>query len=339
MNAVVKAFSFVIALAVVAGCSSESSTNMLTPKGVIPKEEVSEKPKDFTVFTPKVDILFVIDSSGSMDFAQQNLSRNAFQFADAISKVSFLDYHIGVLTTDMDDCRDHCGRLVGYPTYVEKSTVDKVGILSRKMLVGTNGSASEEMFGPVVAALSPGLENSFNKGFYRQDAFLAVIFITDAKDQSNYSPQDLLHFLNTKKADPNRVLGYGVIRTLAEEQICDSSEDLDSKLEEFLASVVNGDKMQKNILSLCTPDYGVKLAEFAKDIIRRTAGAVKLNRVPNEKTIKVSYGTQVIPNSLTKGWVYQPSTNSILLSEGIEWVDQGPNVGLAIDFEAIDVKD
>ncbi|MEK2644718.1 VWA domain-containing protein [Bdellovibrio sp. BCCA] len=333
-----KALSLVLALSVV-GCGIESSKNLLVPKSVIPKEEFSEKPKDFEAFNPKVDILFVIDSSGSMDSAQQNLSRNAFQFADAISKVSLLDYHIGVLTTDMNDCRDNCGKLQGFPAFLQKSTPDFVGLLSRRMQVGTDGSASEEMFGPVVAALSSPLDTTTNAGFYRQDAFLAVIFITDAKDQSRYSPQELLQFLRSKKVDPNRVLAYGVIRTLAEEKSCESSEDLDSKLEDFLASVANGDRTQKNILSLCAPDYGMKLAEFAKDIVKRTAGSVKLTRVPNAKTIKVSYGTQVIPNDPVKGWVYQPSTNSILLSEGIEWVDQGPNVGLSIDFEVIDVKD
>lgn len=338
MKTVTKALSFLVAFSVI-GCGIESSKNLIVPKSVIPKEDFSEKPKDFEAFNPKVDILFVIDSSGSMQSAQNNMSRNAFQFADAISKVSILDYHIGVLTTDMDDCDDHCGKLVGYPAYLQKSTPDFVGLLSRRMQVGTNGSASEEMFGPVVSALSAPLESTTNSGFYRQDAFLAVIFITDAKDQSKYSPQDLLQFLKSKKVDPNRVLSYGVIRTLAEEKSCDSSEDLDGKLEDFLASVANGDRTQKNILSLCATDYGVKLAEFAKDIVKRTAGQVKLSRVPNEKTIKVFYGTQVIPNDPIKGWVYQPSTNSILLAEGIEWVDQGPNVGLSIDFEVIDVKD
>lgn len=313
---------------------------MIVPKAVIPKEEFSEKPKDFTVFNPKVDILFVIDSSGSMESAQNNLSRNAYLFADAISQVSILDYHIGVVTTDMEtyNCRSVCGRLQGNPAYVEKTTPDLIGTLSRRMIVGTNGSATEEMFSPVVAALSPPLETNSNQGFYRQDAFLAVIFITDAMDQSDFSPQDFLQFLNTKKGDPSRVLGYGVIRTLAEEKTCDGMEDLDDKLETFLASVANGDKTQKNILSLCAPNYGIKLAEFAKDIVRRSAGTVKLSRIPNPKTIKVSYGTQVIPNSATDGWVFQPSTNSILLSEGINWNYQGSNVGLSIDFEVIDVQ-
>ncbi|KHD89400.1 MAG: hypothetical protein OM95_03250 [Bdellovibrio sp. ArHS] len=336
MKLLSKVLCFAAAFGALSGCGSDSPD--LIGKAIFKNEEFQEKPKDFTVFNPKVDILFVIDDSGSMADAQNNLSRNAFAFADAISKVSILDYHIGVVTTDMDECRSRCGKLVGSPVYVEKTTPDLVANLARRMLVGTNGSPTEEMFGPVVEALSPSLELGANLGFYRQDAFLAVIFITDAKDQSQLAPQDFLKVLATKKGDAARVLGYGVIRTLAEEKSCDGSEDLDNKLEVFLESVVNGDKAQKNILSLCSPDYGVKLAEFAKDIVKRTAGTVKLSRTPDVKTIKVSYGTQVIPNSLTEGWVYEPSTNSILLSEGIVWNVQGPGVGLTIDFEAIDME-
>lgn len=339
MNLVKKTLCSFVAFSAILGCGAESSKNMIVPQSIFPKEEFSEKPKDFTVFNPKVDILFVIDSSGSMDTVQNNLSRNAYLFADAISKVSILDYHIGVLTTDMDayNCRTDCGRLQGIPSFVEKSTPDLVGSLSRRMIVGTSGSATEQMFSPVIAALSPPLESTDNQGFYRQDAFLAVIFITDAMDQSDFSPKEFLQFLNTKKGDSSRVLGYGVIRTLAEEKICIGMEDLDSKLEDFLSAVSNGDKNQKNILSLCTADFGVKLAEFAKDIVRRSAGTVKLSRIPNPKTIKVTYGTQEIPNSVTTGWVYQPSTNSILLAEGIDWQYQGQNVGLSIDFEVVDV--
>jgi hypothetical protein len=333
------AMCFLCALTTLSGCG-DTSSNLIIPKAVIPKEEFSEKPKDFAVFNPKVDILFVIDNSGSMSDAQNNLSRNANLFADAISKVSILDYHIGVVTTDMDSfsCRSACGKLQGFPTFIEKTTPNMVNALATRMIVGTDGSATEQMFSPIVSGLSSPLDTTANQGFYRQDAFLAVILVTDAMDQSQYQPQDLIQFLNSKKADPSKVLGYGVIRKLAEEKICEGMEDLDGKLETFLASVSNGDKMQKNVLSLCDNDWGTKLADFAKDIVRRSAGTVKLSRIPNVKTIKVNYGTQVIPNSPKDGWVYQPSTNSILLAEGIDWKYQGPNVGLSIDFEVIDIE-
>lgn len=340
MNFKTQALSLALACAVVLGCAKESAK--LVPASVLPKEDFSEKPTDFTAFNPKVDILFVIDSSGSMSTAQNNLRRNAHLFASEIAKMSILDFHIGVTTTDMWGCRplgigSNCGQLSGYPIFVDRNTPNMVAQLADRMIVGTNGSATEVMFTPTVAALSPPLETGVNAGFYRQDAFFAVIFITDADDQSTMQGRDLYNFLVTKKANADKVLGYGVFRTLAQKDICRAAEDVYGKLEGFLELVVNGGKSQPNILSFCAEDYGTKLAEFARDIVKRSAGKVKLSRVPNVKTIKVNYGTQEIPNDLMKGWVYEPSTNSILLAEGIDWDISQQGAGLVIDFEVIDL--
>ena len=93
------------------------------------------------------------------------------------------------------------------------------------------------------------------------------------------------------------------------------------------------------MLSLCSRSYGARLAEFAKDIVRRTTGSVPLSRVPNEKTIRVFYGNQEIPNDARVGWTYEPSKRAIALAEGIEWdLTQGPNTELRIDFDAVDMN-
>ncbi|WP_374030515.1 hypothetical protein [Bdellovibrio bacteriovorus] len=78
MKSSIKALSLLMAFAMVTACGNESTK--LVPKAKINKEEVSEKPADFAIFNPKVDILFVIDNSASMDNAQSNLSRNAAAF-------------------------------------------------------------------------------------------------------------------------------------------------------------------------------------------------------------------------------------------------------------------
>lgn len=327
-----------LVLASVSACSRSSET-LLTPKARIPVVDHTEKPKDLEYFTPKVDILFVIDSSGSMQSAQTNLKANAYKFAAALSKVAILDYHVGVLTTDMEDCRDHCGRLQGIPAYVERTTPNVVQVLSDKMVVGINGSAEEMSFAPVIEALSPQLENGANVGFYRQDAYLAVIMITDAKEQSDYSPQDLMAFLTQKKNDKRKVLGYGVIRKVAEERICTTGgESIDDKLETFLAGVVNGGARQENVLSLCATDWGEKLAEFAKDIVTRSAGSVKLTALPSPASIRVAYGSQVIPNDLKTGWTYRSSSNSLEFGSGIVWTDQPVGTTLSINYEIIDTE-
>lgn len=334
MNNLFKVFVGFLILSSLAACSF-SEEKFLTPKPYVPAGEVVQKPSDLEYFTPKVDILFVIDNSPSMNEAQTNLRENAYRFADALSKVAILDYHVGVLSTDMAACSTQCGILQGFPRYVEKTTPNLVQVLSNKMILGTGGSAYEMMFSPVIAALSPRLENFENLGFYRQDAFLAVIFVTDAEEQSSFTPQSALNFLVQKKGDARKVLGYGVIRKLAEEDICKGQESLDDKLETFLSIVVNGNASQDNVLSLCDPDWGLKLAEFAKDIVKRSSGSVKLKVLPKPSTIQVAYGTQEIPNDVMNGWTYRSSSNTIELGPNIIWTTQPAGTTLSINYELL----
>src|SRR4051812_39407947 len=47
----------------------------------------------------KVDILFVVDNSLSMDDDQANLSREVDKFVRAFSENSLIDFHVGVTVT------------------------------------------------------------------------------------------------------------------------------------------------------------------------------------------------------------------------------------------------
>jgi len=164
-------------------CSPASDKLIAQP--VVNYEKVDLKNND--VFRrPSVDILFVVDNSGSMSTYQQNVADNMDQFVDEFSQLKLIDYHIGVITTDSSDN----GQLEGNPTYVEPSTVDGLRKLKNNLKVGINGSPTEELFGPTSKALSKRLLGGYNSGFYRQDAYLVVIFVSDAEDQSDIDPLD-----------------------------------------------------------------------------------------------------------------------------------------------------
>ena len=71
-----------------------------------------------------VDVLFVIDNSGSMGEEQQNLRDNFAGFINGAQQFSN-DYHLGIVTTDMD-AEDESGRLVGAPRVMRSSpTVER----------------------------------------------------------------------------------------------------------------------------------------------------------------------------------------------------------------------
>ena len=102
MKILIKKMIQLTTLFVIVGCSPESPKQV--PRSIQTGETVSQKPADLVSFNPKVDILFVIDNSGSMSNTQSNLSQNATIFSNAITANSILDYHIAVTSTDMDNC-------------------------------------------------------------------------------------------------------------------------------------------------------------------------------------------------------------------------------------------
>lgn len=330
--------AFILLIASI-GCSPEASKNYAMPEK---QQKVITQDPNVQYFDPSVDILFVVDSSGSMGTHQSNLANNISLFTSTFTKNSILNYNIGVITTDgcsssYYGCTSDWGQLVGTTKVVSKSTPNGDSILATNLKVGTSGSAFEESFAPVVQALSPAYLAGVNLGFYRPSASLAVIFITDAEDQSeNIDPAGLYNFLvNLKNQDASKVLSYGVIVPSAVDN-CDRDEYMTKpvRIESFLGMVVNG-KKQDNIYNLCDPDFGKRLAGMAKDIVEEVGGVFYLKTVPDVATIQVTYGNLTLPNDPKLGWVFDPSRNAIVLGDGIDWSSQPSGTRVMVNYEPI----
>lgn len=292
----------------VLGCSGENPNLIPNPP---PPKKITDGKNAGKVFSPKVDILFVVDSSGSMMIHQQNLSSNVALFADKITQNTILDYHIGVITTD-DEPTDFNGKLVGSPLYVEKSTVDAVAKLSANLIVGTWGSPFEKVFDPVISAFSPPIVNGHNDGFLRSNAYLALVIVTDAEDQSRaYDLAQTISFLNTLKGDSRLILAYGVI---VPSNVTNCSRDDYSKPAKIEGLIQNYGGL---IYNLCDPNFGANLALIGDDLRRNTVSFIPLNEVPIVETITVQYGSQTIPADLDFGWSYDPRRIGLRLAEGL----------------------
>lgn len=321
------------------------SCSPVSPKMIpkaIPPEQLSkigtDKDEEFIYGDPKVDILFVVDNSGSMDSHQKNLSTNVGRFIAEFFKGVGVDYHIGVLSTDMDSsyAQDKCcGHLVGTPAFIDKNTTAGSLTLASRLLLGVNGSGTEKSFDPIIEALSPALETTLNKGFLRKKAFLAVIFITDAEDQSKANSRELYDFLLGLKGNKDEMLlGFGaIIPSGATGQGCerDDSSMPPVSIEAFLGQVSN---RGKNIFSLCAPDFGDKLAQIGFNLSKLVSKTIFLNRAPVINTLVVSFGTQIIPNEPRTGWTYDPKQNAIYLGDdSILDPNQPPDTKIRVDFE------
>lgn len=130
----------------------------------------------------EVDILLVVDDSGSMSDEQQKLSEGFEDFV-VFFDVADVDYHIGVVTTDMDT---DPGLLkeAGGVRVIDRDTEDAADVFADLVRVGVTGSGYERGIDAAQAALSQAMLDGPNAGFFREEALLSVIFVSDEEDGS-----------------------------------------------------------------------------------------------------------------------------------------------------------
>jgi hypothetical protein len=129
-----------------------------------------------------VDILWTIDNSCSMADEQEALGINFPEFMDYFLG-SGLDYHIGVVSTDLDDPA-HNGKLQDGDTpykYIDTDTPNPINVFVSMASMGTTGSASEKGIGATYRALEVNAD-TFNAGFQRDDAAIHTIVLSDEAD-------------------------------------------------------------------------------------------------------------------------------------------------------------
>ncbi len=155
----------------------------------------------------KVDLLFVIDDSGSMADEQANLAGSVPGFIAAMQQeLAETDgYNIGVVTSDLyifdvscgpvaignmvtrtggvDSSNQVCSPYASGQRYMTESDnlVNKFSCAAR---VGTGGNGDEHPMEAMLAALTSPIADAdgCNQGFLREDALLVVVIITDEED-------------------------------------------------------------------------------------------------------------------------------------------------------------
>ena len=149
----------------------------------------------------KVDLLFVIDNSGSMEDEQINLINSFPGFINEI-QTQLADtegYHVGVTTSDLyalngpgcltegalvtQSTQGVCGPYAeGFNFMTEMDDLNTT--FSCAANVGINGDGNERPMQTMNLAVSPALNGpgQCNEGFIRDDALLVVVIITDEED-------------------------------------------------------------------------------------------------------------------------------------------------------------
>ena len=151
----------------------------------------------------KVDILWIVDNSGSMSSAISAVEQNFDSFMDSFLQVG-LDFRMAAITTDMDD-PNHQGKFQGSQLIIDSSHPNPKQLFLDMVTQGANGSADEKGLIAAKNALSEPLVSGYNAGFLRADAALAAIVVTDEDDYSAISANDFINWFMGLKNDPNKV--------------------------------------------------------------------------------------------------------------------------------------
>src|SRR5262249_19314996 len=154
-------------------------------------------------------------------------------------------------------------------------------------------------------ALSPPLVNGVNRGFLRDGAYLAIIPVTDAEDQSAHNNELSLYnfLLSLKNGEAYKLLGYGaIIPTNTAFPNCSRDDGTTPKrIEAFLSMLSTA---PHNVMELCAPDFGAQLGMLGKNLVDRISRVIVLKRAPVLDSIVVRYGTQIIPRDAEAGWSF-----------------------------------
>lgn len=173
---------------VVASCTNEPGFNTELPPAdsvsALPLENVQHTDVIVQIVPPIVDVLWTVDNSCSMVDEQVALTENFPRFMNYFVN-SGLDYHVGVISTDLDQ-DSHSGKLRAYDgtRYIDENTKDPIDVFRNMAIMGTDGSGIEKGTGAIFTALSILRNDPSNIGFYRQEASIHTIIVSDEDDDT-----------------------------------------------------------------------------------------------------------------------------------------------------------
>ncbi len=299
------------------------------------------------VVNNKIDILWVVDNSGSMQPLQQELTQNFNDFIARFQNKGF-DYQMAVTTTDaylserafrnqpdraaFQDgiygmSSGHSGFSLITP-FIDSSKIVPSFVTNASQ--GSGGSGDERAFQSIFDTLNYPL----NQGFLRPGAFHAVIILSDEDDftdaarpeyswqnggitDHNYSNPNLPSVANIVKQLDNLTLSspanrnYSVSAITVLDSQCQTSHMAQSSVTIVGQRYIDLANATNGILgSVCDPSYSTSL-NFIQQKLVELLTKFTLNQQPNVSTISVNVDNQKIAQDSVNGWSYDSASNSI----------------------------
>lgn len=235
-----------------------------------------------------VDVLVVMDNSGSMKVEQANM---ASRFSNFISKLNGLDWHMGIITTDVAaDANLKDGRLVQFKNttdYFLSSTMSSTTVdsaFTSSIQFATTGSGKEQGIAATSRFVDRYLDsaaiNDSHRAMIRSNAAFAVVVITDANESGKLAINDGANLVNKVKAT------FGASKPFSFHSIIVKSNDAACKAQDGNESYgVAYEKISKAtggiISSVCEMDYSAQL-QIIGEATASLVNSIQLSCVPQD---------------------------------------------------------
>ena len=248
-----------------------------------------------------LDVIFVIDNSGSMNIFQQELENQIGVFM-SVFVTSAADYHFSVITTDEAALIEYNG-----VKWIDNNYLTPTDWLQTIIGgIGTRGSGTERGIEMAKNALEG--DAGPGRGFLRESAALIIIYVSDEADHSIGGWYSYTGFFDNIKSSQHLMKHFAVIGD--HPAGCVATTTYGSRnigLGEGYYDMTQ--RYNGGWYSICAPDWGQQIQNLANTVVSRKIFELD-EPDPIEDTISVSINGQQ-----TASWTYDITTNAVVFDE------------------------
>lgn len=242
-----------------------------------------------------VDILFVIDNSGSMMSNQANFKSNFASFISVFS-LAGVDYHIAFITTDNEEFVD--GAII---TPADPDPVSTVNTIVDN--IGVSGSPQEAGLYYSYLSTTSGAPAGPGGTFLREDAKLVVIYVSDEPDHSSYrnsslTESDYVAHLRSLKTASNLIAAHAVAGDYPGGCTANGGAQFGDGYYDVVTSLGG------SFLSICADDWGGAMDTLARESVVTSTFVLTEHAI--DGTIEI-----LVDGVLSTDWYYDESINAV----------------------------
>jgi hypothetical protein len=248
--------------------------------------------------TVDVDLLFVVDNSGSMLGNQVNLKNNFASFMNTFAAAG-VSYQIALITTDNPDfVGDVISNTTPDPVVEFNSQIDSIGTRGSTTEAGLWAAYESTVFGDA--------SSSSPAGFLRTSARLVVVYVSDEKDHTTSKipsmvPYDYTTSLLSLKASSDLIIAHAI----AGDYPSGCTSNGGAQYGEGYYDVVNS--LSGTFMSICDSDWSVTMDTLARDSIAMTGFPLSEKAISGTIEVKVN-------GIINTDWYFEHSSNSVIFT-------------------------